>query len=250
MFGQMIQQLQNADTFSLTGRIENIVGMIDGDGFFLTGDKPAATTNAETPPKTTLTETDPQNLELSRVGDFKFDSQGYLVDGRGNVVYGFVTYTTATNNTMNISLGSSATAVSNLLDHRVEITTPRVSVSEVKDFNISDLEPAIGVEIRYISGLVGSNIMQSAVELFIECFVLAVKLAVPILAAELLGQIGMGVLMKVIPQINVFAINIELKMIIGLGLMLLFMSPISEFLLKAENEMLLAVRDTLTTLAP
>jgi flagellar motor switch protein FliN/FliY len=60
---------------------------------------------------------------------------------------------------MNISLGSSATAVSNLLDHRVEITTPRVSVSDVKDFSISDLEPAIGVEIRYISGLVGSNIM-------------------------------------------------------------------------------------------
>ncbi|BAL01164.1 flagellum-specific ATP synthase [Oscillibacter valericigenes Sjm18-20] len=27
MFGQMIQQIQNADTFSLTGRIENIVGM-------------------------------------------------------------------------------------------------------------------------------------------------------------------------------------------------------------------------------
>ena len=60
---------------------------------------------------------------------------------------------------MNISLGSSATAVSNLLDHRVEITTPRVSVSDVADFSISDLEPAIGVEIRYISGLVGSNIM-------------------------------------------------------------------------------------------
>lgn len=60
---------------------------------------------------------------------------------------------------MNISLGSSATAVSNLLDHRVEITTPRVSVSDVVDFNIADLEPAVGVEIRYISGLVGSNIM-------------------------------------------------------------------------------------------
>lgn len=27
MFGQMIQQIQNADTFSLTGRIENIIGM-------------------------------------------------------------------------------------------------------------------------------------------------------------------------------------------------------------------------------
>ena len=29
---------------------------------------------------------------------------------------------------MNISLGSSATAVSNLLDHRVDITTPKVTV--------------------------------------------------------------------------------------------------------------------------
>lgn len=92
--------------------------------------------------------------------------------------------------------------------------------------------------------------MQAGVELFIECFLLAVKLAVPILAAELLGQIGMGILMKVIPQINVFSINIELKMIIGLGLLMLFMTPISEFLLNAENGMLLAVRDTLTTLAP
>ena len=107
-----------------------------------------------------------------------------------------------------------------------------------------------GEIVPFGEAALGKGAMQSAVELFIECFVLAVKLAVPILAAELLGQIGMGVLMKVIPQINVFAINIELKMIIGLGLMLLFMSPISEFLLKAENEMLLAVRDTLTTLAP
>lgn len=60
---------------------------------------------------------------------------------------------------MNISLGSSATAVSNMLDHRVDITTPSVSVVSVEDFSIGDLEPAIGIEIRYVSGLEGSNIM-------------------------------------------------------------------------------------------
>ena len=60
---------------------------------------------------------------------------------------------------MNISLGSSATAVSNLLDHRVDITTPSVSVVPVDDFTLGDLEPAIGIEIKYISGLEGSNIM-------------------------------------------------------------------------------------------
>ena len=60
---------------------------------------------------------------------------------------------------MNISLGSSATAVSNMLDHRVDITTPSVSVVAVEDFSIGDLEPAIGIEIKYVSGLEGSNIM-------------------------------------------------------------------------------------------
>ena len=60
---------------------------------------------------------------------------------------------------MNISLGSSATAVSNLLDHRVDITTPSVSVVPVEEFTLGDLEPAIAVEIKYVSGLEGSNIM-------------------------------------------------------------------------------------------
>ena len=60
---------------------------------------------------------------------------------------------------MNISLGSSATAVSNMLEHRVDITTPKVSVVEVAEFQIGNLDPAMGVEIKYVEGLDGSNIM-------------------------------------------------------------------------------------------
>lgn len=103
--------------------------------------------------------------------------------------------------------------------------------------------------IPFGQAALGQAAMQAGIELFIECFILGVKLAIPILAAELLGQIGMGILMKVIPQINVFSINIELKVIIGLVLLMLFMSPISEFMLRAENQMLVAVRETLTVLA-
>ena len=44
--------------------------------------------------------------------------------------------------------------------------------------------------------------------------------------------------MKVIPQINVFAINIELKVLIGLVMLLLMISPFSEFLLGVESLML------------
>lgn len=74
--------------------------------------------------------------------------------------------------------------------------------------------------------------------LFLACMLLAVKLAMPILAAELLGEVGMGVLMKAIPQINAFVINIELKVIIGLLLFFLLLTPINEFLLELESGML------------
>ena len=65
------------------------------------------------------------------------------------------------------------------------------------------------------------------------------------ISAELLGQVGMGVLMKAIPQINVFSINIELKVLIGLILLLLLISPFSEFLLQAELTMFDRLRELL-----
>ena len=52
----------------------------------------------------------------------------------------------------------------------------------------------------------------------------------------------MGILMKAIPQINVFAINIELKVIVGLAMLLILLVPFSEFLLDAETEMLLTLQ--------
>ena len=88
----------------------------------------------------------------------------------------------------------------------------------------------------------GENLYAALIEMFIDCTVLGVKLCMPILAAELMGQVGMGILMKAIPQINVFAINIELKVIIGLMLMFLFLIPISEFLLEAEIQMLASLQ--------
>ena len=48
----------------------------------------------------------------------------------------------------------------------------------------------------------------------------------------------MGILMKAIPQINAFVINMELKVIIGLVLLFVFLTPFNEFLLQAEAQML------------
>ena len=93
---------------------------------------------------------------------------------------------------------------------------------------------------------VNMKLMANAmVELFAECTVLAVKLCLPVLAAELLGQLGMGILMKVIPQINVFSINIELKVVIGLVMVFMMIAPFSEFLLQTEVIMLKRLEEIL-----
>ena len=61
---------------------------------------------------------------------------------------------------MNISLGASATAVSTMLGTKVNITTPVVLVQTREEFEFKRLEPAIGVEISYVEGLDGTNIMM------------------------------------------------------------------------------------------
>lgn len=61
---------------------------------------------------------------------------------------------------MNISLGASATAVSTMLGTKVNITTPVVRVLARDEFEFKKLEPAVGVEISYVEGLEGSNIMM------------------------------------------------------------------------------------------
>ena len=60
---------------------------------------------------------------------------------------------------LNISMGSAATAVSELLNAKVWITTPQVNVVKVSDLNYTRLEPAICVKIVYVAGISGLNMM-------------------------------------------------------------------------------------------
>ena len=99
-----------------------------------------------------------------------------------------------------------------------------------------------GLVVPFGAVALGEDFYKAMIQVFLDCTILGIKLCMPILGAELLGQVGMGILMKVIPQINVFAINIELKVIVGLGLTLVLLAPFSNFLLEAEGQMLLTIQ--------
>lgn len=103
-----------------------------------------------------------------------------------------------------------------------------------------------GSLVPYGGVALGPELYQAVLEVFVSCTVLGVKLCMPILAAELMGQVGMGIIMKAIPQINVFVINIEVKVIVGLALILILIIPFSEFLLEVENELLYTVQRALS----
>ena len=81
-----------------------------GDGFFLVGPKGLTFDSPD----------DFKSLTLSRVGDFKFDSDGYLVDGGGNVVYGFSTCNAQLNadgtvGDIEVNAGPNGNAISTVL---------------------------------------------------------------------------------------------------------------------------------------
>lgn len=59
----------------------------------------------------------------------------------------------------NISFGSSATALSTLLNQKVEITTPKVSLVEKKRLESEFPEPYVAIKVSYTEGFSGSNIL-------------------------------------------------------------------------------------------
>ncbi len=65
-----------------------------------------------------------------------------------------------------------------------------------------------------------SGIAWSIAELFCEAFVLGLRMALPVMISGLLGEAAMGVLVRTVPQMNVFVIGLPLKVILGFVVLL------------------------------
>ena len=61
---------------------------------------------------------------------------------------------------------------------------------------------------------------------------LALKFAMPILAVELIVEFCMGVIMKAVPTIQIFVLNVHIKLIMGFVVLLTAARPMSEFVEK------------------
>lgn len=85
-------------------------------------------------------------------------------------------------------------------------------------------------------------------ELFYQCVLLAVRLAFPVVGIVLVLDIGVGILMKIIPQINLFILDIPLKILLGFCVLMFLASPVADYLGTIISEMMKAVQHALTTI--
>ncbi len=81
------------------------------------------------------------------------------------------------------------------------------------------------------------EIVNVAANAFCQAILMGMQLAFPLIALELLSEVAMGILMRVIPQINVFAVNFQVKIAVGLFMLLLMFSPMSDRLNVILNRM-------------
>ncbi len=102
--------------------------------------------------------------------------------------------------------------------------------------------------LPYGSVMITQGVGPRVLEIFLNCVELGMRLALPILAAEFLVQVGIGIMNKVVPQISIFVINIQLKIIVGIGLLIIMFSSFGEHLNRILTQMMKTVQGILTFL--
>lgn len=76
-----------------------------------------------------------------------------------------------------------------------------------------------------------------AAELFSKAFLLGVNIALPIIAAGLLTEIVLGVIIRGVPQLNVFSIGIPIKVFLGFAMLMVLLPIFGAFTSSIFNEM-------------
>ena len=99
------------------------------------------------------------------------------------------------------------------------------------------------------AAIINPRFYMYAVGLFTTVLELFMRILMPMLAIQLLTELGIGIMMKVSPQMNVFIVGIQVKFIIGMAvlmtlipLLIPFFNGIISTMLSSVEQGLLAMR--------
>ncbi len=87
------------------------------------------------------------------------------------------------------------------------------------------------------SGTLGLEIGGHLVAMLGNALILSLKLGMPVLAIELLAEAGLGTLMRIVPQIDVFSVGLQMKLAIGLIVVVLALPPTARLMEASLSQM-------------
>ena len=93
--------------------------------------------------------------------------------------------------------------------------------------------------------MIRPELSQLMVEIFKTSITTGLQLAFPIIAMELVTEAAVGILMRIIPQINVFAVNFQLKIIVGLMMLVYMFNPMASKLYTIIDNLFLYIEEAL-----
>lgn len=106
-----------------------------------------------------------------------------------------------------------------------------------------------GDVVPYGAAVLSQGAALMMVDIFVQCVVLAIKLSFPLIAFEFIMQVGVGILTKITPQINLFVLSIQLRLAVGFALLVFLVSPIGSYIGNMIATMMSTLEDVLRVAA-
>ncbi len=88
----------------------------------------------------------------------------------------------------------------------------------------------LGEAVPYGDSFASADLYGKLASCFGLMLIYAAKLCLPVVAVEMVAQIGIGIMMKTVPQIDIFTIEIQMKIIIGFLAIIVLVPPFASFI--------------------
>lgn len=95
-------------------------------------------------------------------------------------------------------------------------------------------------------GTVSPRIGVYFIELMYYIFLYALQVAMPIIVTEIIAEFAVGMLMRLVPSINVFVINLQIKIFVGLIVIITIIPTLANFMTQMNMLMMEKINQVLT----
>lgn len=95
-------------------------------------------------------------------------------------------------------------------------------------------------------GTVSDRVGVYFIELMYYIFLYALQVAMPIIVTEIIAEFAVGILMRLVPNINVFVVNLQIKIFIGLIVIFTIIPTLANFMTQMNMLMMEKINQVLT----